>query len=231
MYLSAKLSLGSLSNEEILDKVEMVLTDLNLMRVKNLVVGGVLNKSISGGERKRLNIAIELIREPLILLVDEPTSGLSSLDALNVINLLKEQAVNGKVVIINLHQPSINIFNQLNKLFLLDKGGYPVYAGNPAEAYEYFRGKAHLIEIKHAEVQNLVSDPSRLFEILEEKKIDQYGQYSSERKNTPEDWYQIFLKEQVDTDISIEKKSLPEKYNTPAKCDSSNSYYSRSVIY
>ena len=69
-------------------------------------VGSPLDKMISGGQRKRLNIALELIREPAVLFVDEPTSGLSSRDSEIIIDLLKTMALKGKIVFVVIHQTS-----------------------------------------------------------------------------------------------------------------------------
>ena len=71
-----------------------------------MTVGSPLNKKISGGQRKRLNVALELIREPSVLFVDEPTSGLSSRDSENIMDLLKELTLRGKLLIVVIHQPS-----------------------------------------------------------------------------------------------------------------------------
>ena len=86
-----------------------------------------------------LNIALELIREPAILYLDEPTSGLSSSDSEKVIMLLKEQTHRGKLVVVNIHQPSSEIYKLFDCLWLLDRGGYPIYDGNPIEAITYFQ--------------------------------------------------------------------------------------------
>jgi ABC-type multidrug transport system ATPase subunit len=72
------------------------------------------NKTISGGQRKRLNIALELIREPSILFVDEPTSGLSSRDSENVMDLLRELTLKGKLIFIVIHQPSSEIYKMFD---------------------------------------------------------------------------------------------------------------------
>lgn len=84
-------------------------------------VSSPLDKMISGGQRKRLNIALELIREPGVLFVDEPTSGLSSRDSRTIIDLLKTLALKGKVVFVVIHQPSSDIFKVFDKLLILDK--------------------------------------------------------------------------------------------------------------
>ena len=102
-----------------------VLMDIDLIGIKNLAVGDPINKYISGGQRKRLNIALELIREPSVLFADEPTSGLSSMDSEMVMLLLKEQTLKGRLVIVNIHQPSSDIYKLFDKLLIMDKGGYP----------------------------------------------------------------------------------------------------------
>ena len=89
LYYTAKLCFASLSEEEIDRRVMKILKDLGLDATKDLKVGSAINKYISGGQRIRLNIALELIREPAVLFLDEPTSGLSSADTEKVINLLK----------------------------------------------------------------------------------------------------------------------------------------------
>ena len=104
-----------------------------------MAVGSPIRKTISGGQRKRLNIALELIREPAILYLDEPTSGLSSTDSEKVIMLLKEQTHRGRLVVVNIHQPSSEIYKLFDRLWLLDTGGYPIYDGNPIEAITYFK--------------------------------------------------------------------------------------------
>ena len=114
------------------------MVDLDLYDVRNLKVGSPLNKFISGGQRKKLNIALELIREPWILFADEPTSGLSSSDSEEIMQLLTEQTSKGRLVVVNIHQPSSDIFKLFDKIIVLDKEGYPVYFGNPLDSIPYF---------------------------------------------------------------------------------------------
>ena len=101
LYFNARLCFKDLTDRKIIELVNRVLTDLDLFEVRNLKVGNPLKKYISGGQRKRLNIALELIREPYILFVDEPTSGLSSTDSEMVMDLLKKHARSGKLLIVN----------------------------------------------------------------------------------------------------------------------------------
>ena len=110
--------------KEIEDRVNTILEDLDLSKIRDLAVGSPIRKTISGGQRKRLNIALELIREPAILYLDEPTSGLSSTDSEKVIMLLKEQTHRGRLVVVNIHQPSSEIYKLFDRLWLLDTGGF-----------------------------------------------------------------------------------------------------------
>ena len=99
LYFTAKLCFEGMSDKEIDERVMKTLKDLGLDAAKDLKVGSAINKYISGGQRKRLNIALELIREPAVLFLDEPTSGLSSADTEKVISLLKEQTYKGKLIV------------------------------------------------------------------------------------------------------------------------------------
>ena len=89
LYYNAMLCFGDYNPEQLDKTVEKILVDLDLLEIKDLQVGDILNKKVSGGQRKRLNIGLELMREPALLFVDEPTSGLSSFDSEKVIVLLK----------------------------------------------------------------------------------------------------------------------------------------------
>jgi ABC-type multidrug transport system ATPase subunit len=143
LYYNARLCLDDYDEEKIREVVKEVLTDLDLYEIRNLKVGKPLNKVISGGQRKRVNIGLELIREPSILFVDEPTSGLSSVDSEMVMNLLREQTFKGKLVIINIHQPSSNLYKMFDRIIFMDKGGYQIYCGNPSEAVVYFKTRSN----------------------------------------------------------------------------------------
>ncbi len=189
LYYSAKLCFKNKSEQEIKELVNRTLDNLGLFERKDLVVGSPLNKSISGGQRKRLNIALELIREPAVLFVDEPTSGLSSGDSENVINLLRELAVkNGKLVFVVIHQPSSDIYKMFDKMFILDTGGYPVYYGDPVGAITYTKRQIGQASNQGAcgECGNVNTE--LVFNVLEAKVIDEWGGTSNKRKVLPESW-------------------------------------------
>ncbi len=193
LYYNARLCFGNLENESINGLVDRVLVDLGLEEIKHLKVGSPLKKLISGGQRKRLNIGLELIREPSILFVDEPTSGLSSLDSDIVMALLKEQAMKGKLVIVNIHQPSSDNFKLLDKLWIIDKGGYPIYNGNPLDALVYFRTISGHVSPGQTECTccgNVSSE--QILKIVEAKEVGKSGHYTQKRKTEPEQWYEHY---------------------------------------
>ncbi len=201
LYYNAKLCFGDFSEGELLRVVHKTLTDLDLLDIKDLKVGNPLNKFISGGQRKRLNIGLELMREPSVLFVDEPTSGLSSTDSENVMRLLKERTIKGKLVIANIHQPSSNIFKMLDKLWVLDKGGYPIYTGNPIDAIVYFKKLSSYADASEAECSCCgYVNPDQILQIIETKTVDEHGRYTTERKIKPQEWYTHY-KEKLEPNI------------------------------
>ncbi len=212
LYYNAKLCFGDKTDLEIKEIVNKALQDLDLFHIKDLKVGSETNQIISGGQRKRLNIGIELLREPPILLVDEPTSGLSSNDSLKIINILREQTLKGKLVIIVLHQPSSRIFKLLDQLIIIDKGGYIAYSGDPLESVVYFKTINKQINPQEKECPQCGSiDPDIIFEIIEEKAFNEDGSYSSNRKITPARWYQLYQENANQQKVAPykSKKQLP----------------------
>ena len=194
LYYNASLCLANLSHDERVRRVDAILDELHQLDIRNLKVGSPLEKTISGGQRKRLNIALELIREPSILFVDEPTSGLSSSDSENVMVLLKAQAAKGKLVIVVIHQPSSRIYKMFDTLWILDKGGRPIYDGNPLDAIVYFRTAVHQAGMEEYACPHCGNvNPEQLFEIIEARAVDDSGQYTRNRLISPQQWHNRYL--------------------------------------
>lgn len=205
LYYSAKLCFGNFPEKRIKGLVNRILIDLGLFEIKHLTIGSPLKKYISGGQRKRLNIALELIREPSILFVDEPTSGLSSSDSETVMFLLKEQVQKGKLVIVNIHQPSSDIYKLLDKLWILDKGGRMIYNGNPIDAISYFkRMSEHLNPEENICPTCGNINPEQILNIVEARVVDEYGKYLPERKISPQSWYEKY-KENIESKLEIKE--------------------------
>jgi ABC-type multidrug transport system ATPase subunit len=193
IWFNAKLCLNNLSDEEILNIVNKTLFDFDLNEIRDLKVGNPLKKIISGGQRKRVNIALELLREPTILFVDEPTSGLSSVDSEIVMSLLKDQTYKGKLVIVNIHQPGSDIYKMFDKIMIVDKGGYQVYYGNPTEAIVYFKtitNHANKDEDQCVKCGNVNTD--QLLQIIEARVVDEHGRTTRIRKVSPGEWAEKF---------------------------------------
>lgn len=193
LYFNAQLCLNGYTSEEISAAVNKLLNELDLFDARYLKVGSLLNNYISGGQRKRLNIALELIREPQLLFIDEPTSGLSSTDSENVIALLKEQALKGKLVISTIHQPSSDLFKQFDHLIVLDRGGYPVYWGNPIDGISYFKKQAGRVDATESECQTCGNvNPNEILSLIEARDVDEFGAFTSHRKTSPSEWYSLY---------------------------------------
>lgn len=129
LYFSAKLR-TDLTDREIEKRIDEVLTSLEIFDKKNTIIGSPERKVLSGGQRKRVNIAMELIAAAPVIFLDEPTSGLSSYDAENVVRVLKRLSSEGTTIITTIHQPSLDIFKQFDSLIMIcrDPGGHGALA-------------------------------------------------------------------------------------------------------
>ncbi len=197
LYFNARFCFKHLSDKEIREKVTETLSNLGLNEKRDLRVGSVLNKTISGGQRKRLNIALELIREPSILFLDEPTSGLSSRDSENVMDLLRELTLKGRLVFVVIHQPSSELYKMFDRVVILDEGGKLVYYGNPVEAVIHFKKADNQVNARVGECPVCGNvNPELIFNTIEAHQVDEYGNYTDQRKVSPKTWEEIFIREQ-----------------------------------
>jgi ABC-type multidrug transport system ATPase subunit len=233
LYYNAKLCLDNYDEVQLNEVVDQVLHDLDLYEICDLKVGKPLNKVISGGQRKRVNIGLELIREPSILFVDEPTSGLSSVDSEMVMNLLKEQVFKGKLVIVNIHQPSSTLYKMFDRIIFLDKGGYQIYCGNPAEAVVYFKTKSNHANAKEDQCTCCGNvDPDQVLQIIEAKIVNEHGKLSRTRKTSPKEWADLFnsKREKADTEAP-HKEELPDnEYSIPSLLEQTKIFFTRDLL-
>ncbi|MCE5347744.1 MAG: ATP-binding cassette domain-containing protein [Bacteroidales bacterium] len=216
LYFNAKLCFDNLTEEEIIFKVDSVLKTLGLYEIRDMKVGTPLNKNISGGQRKRLNISLELIREPAIMFLDEPTSGLSSRDSENILDLLKELARKGKLLFVVIHQPSSEIFKMFDKLIILDTGGYLIYNGNPIESIVYFKRKIQQANYNESECYVCGNvNPEQIFNIVETKVFTESGKPTETRRISPADWSNHYKSEKKDEKLEP-GNAIPEiNFKTP----------------
>lgn len=176
LYHSAKMRLPSdLPDSSIIQSVEKLLTQMGLAHIRDSMVGGDKFRGISGGQRKRVNIAMELITEPSLLFLDEPTSGLDSSSALDVLQVLRRLAEEGKTIIMTIHQPRVEAYNLIDQLILLAKGGKLAYFG-PADATSYFEKATYRKRSPEVNPADFIMD------MLENVQI----------QKTPEEWRDLY---------------------------------------
>ncbi len=233
LYYNAQLCFDGYSKFRITKMVIEMLKSLGLYEIRYMKVGSPLNKKISGGQRKRLNIALELIREPTVLFVDEPTSGLSSRDSENIMDLLKELTLKNKLIFVVIHQPSSDIFKMFDKLLILDTGGYPLFHGNPIDAVSYFKAETGQVNSDGVECESCGNvNPEQIFNTIETKVVDEYGQITGNRKIAPKEWnekYKVkFKPEAVNTDK--EYAEIPASYKVPSRISQIKVFIKRDVL-
>ncbi len=230
LYFNARLCFKDKDKKEIRKLVSNTLKNLGLFQKKDLKVGKPSNKIISGGERKRLNLALELIREPSILFVDEPTSGLSSRDSENIISILRELSLAGKLIFVVIHQPSSDLFKMFDSTIILDSGGQMAFYGNPVETILHFKKLDAQINSKIGECPNCGNvNPELIFNIIDKKVVDEFGQYTNRRKVSPEKWAEYYREIYVPpapTKPSVISSSL----NIPGRFRQFKIFISRDVL-
>ena len=218
LFYAAQLTFGNHTKEETHELVQTTLKSLGLSEISDLKVGSTLDKTISGGQRKRLNIGLELLREPSIMFVDEPTSGLSSNDSINIMDLLKELSLKGKLIFVVIHQPSSDIFKMFDRLVILDVGGYQVYYGNPVEALVYFKTIVNMVNKDQGacvECGNIKSE--QIFNIIENKVVNEYGRLTDNRRISPAKWYAYFKEKIVIPKVKDSEEKIQVSQKNPSR--------------
>ncbi|RLD20288.1 MAG: ABC transporter [Bacteroidetes bacterium] len=231
LYYNAQLSVSGKTDDEINGIIDKGLKNLGLEHTKNLKVGNVLSQTISGGQRKRLNIALELTRQPPVLFVDEPTSGLSSRDSENVIDLLKELTLLGKLIFVVIHQPSSDIYKMFDKVIVMDTGGYPIFYGNPIEAISYFKSISQQLDQSKVICETCGTvNPEQIFNIIEAKVVDEFGNFSDKRKVTPEKWGEYFKTKLRKPEIEEVTKPPSNSFKIPSLLKQLGIFLKRDVL-
>ena len=233
LYYNAKLCFDNCTEKQLVETVQRVLKNLGLYEIRDIQVGTPLNKKISGGQRKRLNIALELIREPAVLFLDEPTSGLSSRDSENILDLLKDLTFKGKLVFVVIHQPSSDIFKMLDRLLILDTGGYLIYNGDPIDSIMYFKSRVQAADWNESECATCGNvNPEQVFNIVETSVLDEYGKITHTRKISPREWSRHFRKHYKETQREkASKKELPEiSFKIPGKLKQFGVFIKRDIL-
>ena len=170
------------SDQEIDQRVNQTLKELGLEGVRNLQIGKPEKKVLSGGQRKRVNIALELVTDPVILFLDEPTSGLAADDTTALIKLLSELAkATGKTIIMTIHQPAKDEFEKFNLALILGYGGVPMFYGPTSpDSYQFFGSFLTTLG-----KPNNIDNPRDMFDVLNQREGPIYDQLVAQNPNTP----------------------------------------------
>ena len=131
-----------LSTEEKNGRVEDLLQLFGLLEHAESIVGGVHYKGLSGGQIKRLSIAVECIHKPALVYLDEPTTGLDAVVSLDLMNSIRNLADCGRTILCTIHQPSSLMCSMFDKIFLM-ADGQPIFCGPYDQAVPYFRDSVH----------------------------------------------------------------------------------------
>src|SRR6202140_32332 len=232
LQFAAAIRSPHLSRRDRMRRLEAKLVELGLGERRDAVVGSAVKKTLSGGERKRLNIGLDMIGISDVYLFDEPTSGLSSKDSEHVIEIIRGMAHN-KIVIVTIHQPSSKLFQMFHKAILLDKGGQLVFFGTPSDMLRYFAEAEHQHQFG-AELGACPScgttRPEFIFDVLETPLRDlsgdiiyeenNRGQLVPARRYSPEFWrdkYEAFRLIQDVKQVSLRKDPVAPLPAAPAQ--------------
>jgi ABC-type multidrug transport system ATPase subunit len=235
LYFSAKFCFSNYTEDVINKVVEETMKDFDLFEAKDLKVGNPLMKFISGGQRKRLNIAMELLREPAILFVDEPTSGLSSFDSDRIVLILKKQTFKGKLVIVNIHQPSSDTFKLFDIIVVLDQGGRVIFQGNPMDAIVYFKHEGNYLRADESECQCCGNvNTEQILRVVEARVVNEYGKLTRKRKRPAKEWYELYkskIENRIHFSQRIARTQLPENsFKIPNKWKQTWLFLRRNVL-
>lgn len=133
----------SVTREEKRKRCDEIISKLRLEKCRATNIGNVLNRGISGGQAKRVNIALAMVTRPKVLFLDEPTSGLDSRMTNEVCYILKQLASEGCTVVATIHAPTSLAFSLFDDLMMLHSGGRIIYSGQVSGARSYFEAQGH----------------------------------------------------------------------------------------
>lgn len=207
LEFAAKLKLKG-THQQQMDRVDEIIKELRLNKCQNTKIGGPLIKGVSGGERKRTSIGVELITDPQLIFLDEPTTGLDSFTATSVIETLRELATSGRTVISTIHQPNSDIYEIFDRLMLLAQGRI-IYFNEARLAVDYFATLGdqyrcpelsnpadHFMSIMSIESQEINDD-------LEDKNVKTQAEIQAEYSKRIDYFHESYQKSALKNDHSV----------------------------
>eukprot|EP00522_Entomoneis_paludosa_P007565 CAMPEP_0172460734 /NCGR_PEP_ID=MMETSP1065-20121228/38041_1 /TAXON_ID=265537 /ORGANISM="Amphiprora paludosa, Strain CCMP125" /LENGTH=602 /DNA_ID=CAMNT_0013215855 /DNA_START=104 /DNA_END=1909 /DNA_ORIENTATION=+ len=178
---SAKLRLPKSTSDEKLDLLTArMLSELGLSKCADTFVGGRMIKGLSGGERKRTSVGVELVVKPALVFLDEPTSGLDSFSAVQLCLVLKKVARAGAAVLFTVHQPSSKTFNSIDRLILMHHGRI-MYQGGVCDVPDAFASRGFPIPNHH-------NPADHILDIVQENstgELEDAGFYPKDQRDVP----------------------------------------------
>jgi ABC-type multidrug transport system ATPase subunit/pSer/pThr/pTyr-binding forkhead associated (FHA) protein len=140
LYYACKLRLPAGTSRHAMEHaIDETLKQVGLWEQRNLQIGSAQEKVLSGGQRRRVNLAVELVTDPSLLILDEPTSGLSWTDAADVVATLRRLADDGRTIVITIHQPDFQEYEKFDSVAIMGRGGKLLFFGPPdPDSYTFF---------------------------------------------------------------------------------------------
>ena len=211
LEFAAKLKLPGTLPQKIA-RVNKLIHDLKLTKCSQTRIGGPLVKGVSGGERKRTSIGVELITDPSLIFLDEPTTGLDSFTATNVMEILRDLAIkDGRTVVSTIHQPNSDIFEMFDRLMLLARGKI-IYFNLASEAVDYFGS----INFQCPDLSN-PADYFMTMMSIESIELDTMSETGAVEGN--------LKKDRIEEEYQAHIKNLVEKYEASHLCNNADEIY------
>lgn len=196
---TAKLRMPAATTEaQMTERINKVAKQLGLSHIMNSVIGGEQVRGVSGGERKRVNIAMELLHDPRLVFMDEPTSGLDSASTVKLFDYLRKLCNEGATVVMTVHQPRREAYDQLDMLILLAKGGKLAYFGPADEAMPYLQTHTELGSIDNVNPADYVLDA-----------LDPPKEGST--THTPDEWLEMYRESEFCTEYVRDRLDSPDR--------------------
>jgi ABC transport system ATP-binding/permease protein len=214
LLYSARLYLGNLKEHEIKEKVKDLLIELDLWNIADMIVGSYQDKFLQPGQRRMLNIALELIRDPQILIVDNAVSSLSLSDSSRIIKVLSAFTFKGRIVITSITQTDNRIFQFFERLLILGEGGFPILiekTGNALNLLTSALGLRNKLMIQPG--------PNDILELLDQPAAEK-GKVPVKRYKSSAELYDHFSKTIMKDESYVPvRKRLPKNLLQPPTLD------------
>ena len=211
LYLVAKLHFPSYSEKKIQYTIDCILDKCHLQNQRTLIPSKALGTELSHLQIRLLNLAVELIREPLLLVIENAVDNLSASDSEHILEILRSELDTGCLVFISASQASASLLKYSERIWMFDDQGYIVYNGSSDEVFPYFQSfQSNFAGAEEKCPYCGVLNPDVLSQIIQQKVVNKQGKFTLERKITPLEWH-LHYKEKIEKKSSFKesKKALP----------------------